>query len=108
MIYISGAITGTSDYMGRFKAAQDTLESKGYVVINPALVNSNLPEKCTHDDYMTVSMAMLSLCSTIYLLDGWNHSAGAKDEVAWAIEHGLLIITEPTKEKINIVEEKHE
>lgn len=96
MIYISGAITGTSDYMERFKKAQDTLESKGHTVINPALVNSNLPEKCTHDDYMTVSMALLSLCNIIYLLDDWNHSVGAKEEVAWAIEHGLLIITEPT------------
>lgn len=108
MIYISGAITGTSDYMERFKAAQDVLESKGYTVINPALVNSNLPEKCTHDDYMTVSMALLSLCDTIYLLDGWNHSAGAKDEVAWVIEHGLLIITEPTTENDKDCEEKYE
>lgn len=42
-VYISGPITRTSDYMERFNEAQKYLESKGYSVVNPALVNSNLP-----------------------------------------------------------------
>lgn len=43
-IYISGAITDTDDYMERFARAQKELESQGYSVINPALVNSKNKE----------------------------------------------------------------
>lgn len=96
MIYLSGSITGTRDYLARFKAAQDFLESRGHSVINPALVNSNLPESCTHDGYMVVSMATLSLCDSIYLLNGWECSVGAKEEVAYAINRGYKIVLEST------------
>lgn len=96
MIYISGAITGTIDYMDNFKKAQEELERQGHIVINPALVSSNLPHSCTHDDYMVVSMALLSLCDTIYLLDGWEHSVGAKEELLYAINRGYKIVLEST------------
>lgn len=43
-IYVSGAITGTDDFMERFAKAQKELEEKGYSVINPALINSNMPK----------------------------------------------------------------
>ena len=37
-IYISGAITGTDDYMKRFAKAEKELTEKGYSVVNPAKV----------------------------------------------------------------------
>ena len=43
-IYISGKITGTTDYMERFGNKQRELEQKGYEVVNPALINSFLPK----------------------------------------------------------------
>ena len=43
-IYISGPITGTSDYMKRFEKAEKELTENGYSVINPAKVNAMLPE----------------------------------------------------------------
>ena len=42
-IYISGAITGTDDYMERFEKAEKELTDKGYSVLNPAKVNAQLP-----------------------------------------------------------------
>ena len=42
-IYISGAVTGTEDYMERFEAAEKKLTEAGYSVINPAKINSFLP-----------------------------------------------------------------
>ena len=39
-IYISGPITGTSDYMERFEKAEKELIENGYSVINPAEVNA--------------------------------------------------------------------
>lgn len=33
--YISGAITGTDDFMERFRVVEERLEAEGMVVINP-------------------------------------------------------------------------
>ena len=41
-IYISGPITGTSDYMKRFEKAEKELTENGYSVINPAKVNAKI------------------------------------------------------------------
>ena len=83
-IYISGPITGTSDYMERFNNAQKYLESKGHSVVNPALVNSNLPKDTSYDDYMKMSFCMLDMCDAIYMLNGYDKSAGSKLELARA------------------------
>ena len=51
-IYISGPITGTSDYMKRFEKAEKELTENGYSVINPAKVNAMLPEDATWEEYI--------------------------------------------------------
>lgn len=38
-IYISGKITGTTDYLNRFKEAEQHLKKAGHEVINPAELN---------------------------------------------------------------------
>ena len=48
-IYISGAITGTDDYMERFEKAEKELAEKGYSVVNPAKVNAQLPEDTSYE-----------------------------------------------------------
>ena len=53
-IYISGPITGTSDYMKRFEKAEKELTENGYSVINPAKVNAMLPEDATWEEYIKV------------------------------------------------------
>ena len=35
VIYVSGKITGTSDYADRFSAVEDRLIAEGYEVLNP-------------------------------------------------------------------------
>lgn len=93
-IYISGAITGTTDYIERFNKAENDLISQGYDVVNPARINANLPEICTHKDYMKMSITELSLCDTIYLLKGYEKSVGAMEELKYAVENGYTIIKE--------------
>lgn len=93
-IYISGPITGTDDYIKRFSDAQKYLESKGYSVINPALVNSNLPKDTSYDDYMKMSFCMLDMCDAIYMLNGYSKSVGAKLELEMAIRNRLDIYSE--------------
>lgn len=69
LVYISGAITGTDDYMERFATAEQRLISKGYSVINPAKICSMLPEFNWYE-YMTVCVPLLKLCDYIYVIDG--------------------------------------
>lgn len=84
-IYISGAITGTDDYMERFGEAQKLLEAKGYDVINPARINDLLPKNTTYEQYMSISITLLDMCSSIYMLKGWEKSIGANREYGYAL-----------------------
>lgn len=92
-IYISGAITGTSDYMERFAAAEKMLTESGYIVINPAKVMSELPVM-KYEQYMEISMLLLSMCSMVYMLNGWERSTGANREYGYALAKELMIIKE--------------
>lgn len=93
MIYISGAITGTTDYKEKFLKAEKRLEKKGCIVINPARMQDCLPE-LSHKEYMTICIAELSLCDSIYMLSGYKKSKGAMQELRWAQKNGLKVIKE--------------
>ena len=93
-IYISGSITGTDDFMERFSSAQKKLERDGHDVVNPALVNSNLPKSTTYSEYMDMSICMLKMCDAIYLLDGWESSRGANLEIIFAMLNDKKILYE--------------
>lgn len=96
-IYISGKITGTDDYMHRFLCAERGLSA--LYVINPAKVNAQLPTNTSYEDYMKLSMCMLSMCDAIYMLDGWEDSEGARKEYNYAKEHGYMILFEERKDE---------
>lgn len=93
-IYISGAITGTDDYMERFAKAEKELTEQGYSVVNPAKVNAQLPEDTTHEEYMKISICLLDMCDSIYMLKDWNKSYGANCELGFAIGENKTIIFE--------------
>ena len=91
-IYISGKITGTTDYIQRFERAEKALSN--YIVINPAKVNAQLPIETTWKEYMQMSMTMLRMCDSIYMLKGWEDSKGARLEYNYAVENNYKIIFE--------------
>ena len=93
-VYLSGAITGTDDYMERFAKAQMLLQNEGHSVINPALVNSNMPSDTTYEEYMNMSFTMLSMCDAIYMLEGWQKSCGANREYGYAYANDMIIMNE--------------
>lgn len=92
--YISGAITGTTDYMERFAKAEKELAEQGYSVVNPAKVNAQLPEDTNYDEYMKMSFCMLDMCDAIYMLNGWEESRGANREYGYAITKDKKVIFE--------------
>ena len=97
-VYISGAITGTDDYMERFKAAEERLTREGMSVINPAHANSYMPEDTTYEEYMKVSFCLLEMCDAIYMLRGWEESRGANREYGYASAKGMIVMHEHVKE----------
>ena len=90
-VYISGPITGVENYLFNFNKAEEYLKDLGYQVINPARFNAVLPE-LDYEQYMKVDFALLDLCDSIYMLDGWRDSKGANREYGYALGKGLKFI----------------
>lgn len=93
-VYISGAITGTDDYIERFAKAENELIEKGYSVVNPAKVNAQLPQDTTYEEYMKMCFCMLDMCDSIYMLRGFEKSCGAKRELEFAKSEDMEIMYE--------------
>lgn len=93
-IYISGAITGTKDYMKRFEDAEEMLKNDGFNVVNPAKICEGMPDNTTYEEYMKIAFTLLGMCDGIYMLDGWEKSCGANREYGYAIAKGYKILRE--------------
>mgnify|MGYP003307737872 CR=1 FL=1 len=89
-IYISGPITGEPDFIKHFSEAERKLKGKGYQVLNP-IVWAKEGLKLEYDEYMTLDLAMLSICDAIYMLPGWANSKGAKTELNFAADKKIRI-----------------
>nr|EDU9551452.1 DUF4406 domain-containing protein [Salmonella enterica subsp. enterica] len=90
VIYITGPMSGLEDFnRNNFDAVAAMLKAIGHTVLNPAL----LPDGLTYGQYIKISKTMLECADTIYLLEGWQDSAGATAEHALAKKLGLNIST---------------
>ena len=58
--------------------------------LNPSV----LPAGLTQEEYMKICIQMLHICDTIYMLEGWEKSVGAKIEHSLAVQAGKPIIYE--------------
>jgi hypothetical protein len=88
-VYISGPITGMPNLnQEAFIAAEKIIASRGYIPVNPWDISIvNIDKKW--DDYLRADIKALCDCDYIYLLDGWEKSAGATLEVHIADSLGL-------------------
>ncbi|MFD3245871.1 DUF4406 domain-containing protein [Rahnella aquatilis] len=88
-VYIAGPMTGLPHFnRPAFKEAAINLSFEKHVPLNPA----SLPDGLSEQDYMAIGMTMLQRAEAIYLLTGWQFSAGARAEHALALKLGLEII----------------
>ena len=70
-IYISGKVTGTTDYVERFAKAEESLKDMGETY-NPVTHTANIPAGSPWIEYMKVALAGMFTCNTIYMLRGWG------------------------------------
>ena len=98
-IYIAGKVTGDPDYRDKFARAEKAVITGGNEPINPARLN--LPESCSWDDYMGLTLRMLDMADAIALLPDWRESPGACMEHGYALAKDMLVVrvTEKDLEK---------
>ena len=88
-VYIAGPMTGLPQFnRPAFHQAALNLSFEKHVPLNPAI----LPDGLTEADYMAVGITMLQRADAIFLLTGWQFSAGARAEHALALKLGLEVI----------------
>lgn len=92
-IYISGKITGTSDYMERFAAVEKRLKIDGHDVVNPAKKNAGHKGMTWHW-YMRRCIKWLMDCDAIYLMRGWRKSPGARLEQQIAAALDMIVFSQ--------------
>lgn len=90
-VYISGAVTGTTDYKERFAEAEKKLAEKGFEVVNPVKELAHMVDN-PWMDIMKRCLLLLDTCDRIHLLDGWNESRGACMEFGYSVGRGIMQI----------------
>ena len=89
-IYLSGKISGLkeSDYISNFASAEMELYLRGindFDVINPLEIKPLFGIK-KYWFFMAADLyTLIFRCNSIYLLDNWNESKGAKIELFFAL-----------------------
>lgn len=93
-IYIAGPMSGLIEFnRPAFMFTAEKLTGRGHTALNPAI----LPDGLLQAEYMDICLAMLRCAHAIYLLDGWEKSAGARAEKALAEKLSLEIIYQSEK-----------
>ena len=92
-VYISGPITGVpaGECKRAFFRAYDELKAKGFnPMLPPGMVSNEYDLE--YDEFMALDLALLELCDAIYLLEGWEKSDGATEELNFAAQHRKEIL----------------
>lgn len=96
-IYISGKMTGLSkeEIDINFEKGRKEIEGAGHIAINPVDIepyNMNNLVRDEYSEYVRGDCIELCKCDSIYMLNNWQDSNGAKIELRLAIDLNLEII----------------
>lgn len=93
-VYIAGPMSGYDQFnRPAFHAAERYLIQRSSVVLNPA----KLPGGLSQAEYMDICLAMLRCADAVYMLIGWQESAGARAEYALAQKLALKVLFQDEK-----------
>ena len=96
VVYIAGKMANLPDLgKAKFAVAAKELREYGFSVLNPA----ELPDGMPVIRYMPICLAMVEVADTVYALDNWKDSNGARIEVRQARYQKKKIIFERGEEK---------
>lgn len=98
-IYLSGKISGDPNFKEKFAQKAKELTEQGHLVFNPALH----PDMFTWEQFMELDLKALANCDSIYLLDDWKDSRGAKIEYDEALRLGKEVLFEEKREIDNSI-----
>lgn len=97
--YLSGPITGHSNYEQEFLEAERRLAAKGFEIVNPVKISRELereknaaPDSLPYREYMKRDLFALLECGGIIMLPGHRKSKGASAELFTAriLEYEVL------------------
>ena len=98
-VYISGKMRGMTEEESRskFKEAELHLKALGCEVVNPWDTEQEKKKHCKQwGDYILFDLKILSECDSIYMLDNWQDSWGAKCEHAYACGRDMKVLYQDT------------
>ena len=114
-LYISGPITNDPDYMQKFQTCEDWIKKyTKYEPINPSrlvpeILELDKIENPTHNDYMRVSINLLTENpnTSIVMLENWEKSNGARFEhnIAYFFNYYILFFNRDIFRIFNIPKE---
>lgn len=98
-IYISGKITGCEpgEAEAHFEAAEQFLKKQypNAILVNPFFIQHN--HNKSWENYMRTDLIAMLDCDTIYMLNNWKDSKGARIEYLLAFELNFNILFEHFK-----------
>lgn len=96
-VYLSAPISGydLNERRERFAHMKEGLEKLGYNVMNP--MENGLSDDAPTTQHMKRDIIMLLQCDVIFLMKGWNKSAGCLTELHVATACGLDVFFEGTE-----------
>ncbi len=110
IVYISGKMRGLkkATYEAHFrKATNELIIFHGVhpsMIVNPCYIGRAL-QGLSDETILKLDLTVLEECDAIYMLDNWEDSHGAQEELKKAEELGLAIYYEP-KEDVEIRRKK--
>lgn len=87
-IYICGKMTGVDNYnYPKFNAVAKTIKADGHIPVNPAAIKGS--DHWEWSDYMKAAIKQMVDCDMVFVLDGYETSAGALIEIDLATKLGI-------------------
>lgn len=90
VVFISGPITGVTEYYKAFEAMEDELEALGFIGLSP----TRLPNGLTDPQYMRICLSMIDAADGVIFLPGWNRSTVARLEREYCLYMGKRVFTD--------------